>query len=222
MRTKKVEVRPVGLILCTISLCCWARIITGYKHINCITNFIFVDAQQVKMGLQDVVYTAVTAPFNVIYKTSVGTASYAWGAASSATDYLGLHPKVVEPKMVPPELYKLAAASGPYIRLAAISGAAAVILGAVGSHRHYSNDEVGREQRRIFETANRYHFIHTLALLGLPMCKYSSVAATFMLSGILLFCGSCYYTAFTGDRRFSSTTPFGGFCFILGWCSIFF
>lgn len=37
--------------------------------------------------------------------------------------------------MAPPvPLWKLAAASGPYVKLAAISGAAAVILGAVGSH----------------------------------------------------------------------------------------
>jgi uncharacterized membrane protein YgdD (TMEM256/DUF423 family) len=36
---------------------------------------------------------------------------------------------------------------------------------------HYPKDEIGKEQRRIFETANRYHFIHTLALLGLPLCR---------------------------------------------------
>lgn len=114
---------------------------------------------------------------------------------------------------------------------------------------HYSKDEIGLEQRRIFETANRYHFIHTLALLGLPLCKFPAVvswtspsirndcivyrnrviisrafvlqASTFMLSGIILFCGSCYYTAFTNNRRFSATTPIGGFCFILAWCSMF-
>ncbi|XP_070156831.1 transmembrane protein 256 homolog [Polyergus mexicanus] len=174
------------------------------------------------MGLQDAVYTVVTTPFNVIYKTSVGTASYAWSAASSATDYLGLKPKVEIKMQSPVPLWKLAAASGPYVKLAAISGAAAVILGAVGSHRYYSKDEIGKEQRRIFETANRYHFIHTLALLGLPLCRFPTVAATFFLSGILLFCGSCYYTAFIGDRRFSTSTPIGGFCFILAWCSMFF
>jgi len=47
---------------------------------------------------------------------------------------LGLRPKS-EVKMVSPvPLWKLAAATGPYVRLAAISGAAAVILGAIGSH----------------------------------------------------------------------------------------
>jgi len=48
---------------------------------------------------------------------------------------LGGKPKI-EVKMAPPvPLWKLAAASGPYVRFAALSGAAAVILGAIGSHR---------------------------------------------------------------------------------------
>ncbi|KAL0132588.1 hypothetical protein PUN28_000386 [Cardiocondyla obscurior] len=123
--------------------------------------------------------------------------------------------------MTPIPLWKLAAVSGPWVKLAAVSGASAVILGAIGSHWHYPKDEIGQEQRRIFETANRYHFIHTLALLGLPLCKHPAVASILMMSGIVLFCGSCYYTAFTNDRTFSKTTPIGGFCFILAWCSMF-
>lgn len=40
--------------------------------------------------------------------------------------------------MAPPvPLWRLAAATGPYIRLAAFSGAVAVILGAYGSHRKF-------------------------------------------------------------------------------------
>ena len=37
------------------------------------------------MGFQDVMYTAVTMPFNVIHKTSAGAASYAWDAATSVS-----------------------------------------------------------------------------------------------------------------------------------------
>ncbi|XP_026830801.1 transmembrane protein 256-like [Ooceraea biroi] len=166
------------------------------------------------MGLQDAVFVAVTAPYHALHKTS----SFAWNAASSATHYLKPNTEIKMPPPVP--LWKLAAASGPYVKLAALSGATAVILGALGSHKHYAKDEIGQEQRRIFETANRYHFIHTLALLGLPLCRVPALSAIFMLSGIMLFCGSCYYTAFTYDRRFSATTPIGGFCLILGWCSM--
>lgn len=52
-----------------------------------------------------------------------------------ATQYLGVKPKVEVKMASPVPLWKLAAASGPYVRLAALSGAAAVILGAIGSHR---------------------------------------------------------------------------------------
>ncbi|EZA51216.1 40S ribosomal protein S29, partial [Ooceraea biroi] len=72
-----------------------------------------------------------------------------------ATHYLKPNTEIKMPPPVP--LWKLAAASGPYVKLAALSGATAVILGALGSHKHYAKDEIGQEQRRIFETANRYH-----------------------------------------------------------------
>lgn len=54
-----------------------------------------------------------------------------------ATQYLGVKPKVEVKMASPVPLWKLAAASGPYVRLAALSGAAAVILGAIGSHRKW-------------------------------------------------------------------------------------
>jgi len=47
---------------------------------------------------------------------------------------LGLKPKSEVKMVLPVPLWKLAANTGPYVRLAAISGATAVILGAIGSH----------------------------------------------------------------------------------------
>lgn len=120
---------------------------------------------------------------------------------------------------MPIPLWKLAAANGPYIKLAALSGAAAVSLGAYGAHKNYPN-EVGLERKQVFETANRYHFFHTLALLGLPMCRHPFLAATFFISGILMFSGSCYYHAFTGDKSYNNVTPFGGVCLIMGWLTM--
>lgn len=44
--------------------------------------------------------------------------------------------------MIPPEpLHKLASSTGPFIRVAALSGAAAVILGAYGSHSMCSDSD---------------------------------------------------------------------------------
>lgn len=64
----------------------------------------------------------------------------------------------------------------PYVKIAAVMGGFAVILGAYGSHRTYPKD---REQqlRAVFETANRYHFLHTLAMFGLPFSKHPSVVS---------------------------------------------
>ncbi|XP_046414496.1 transmembrane protein 256 [Neodiprion pinetum] len=168
------------------------------------------------MGIQEALnYALYTNPlssnaFDIAKSTITGLVSYV--GLTPQTDI-----KMVVPSPVP--LWKLAAATGPYVRLAAFSGALAVVLGAYGSHRQYPK-ETARDSMRIFETANRYHFIHTLALLGLPLCRASNVAGVFMVSGILMFCGPCYYFAFTSDKRFSKVTPFGGTCFILGWLAM--
>ncbi|KAJ8680592.1 hypothetical protein QAD02_016379 [Eretmocerus hayati] len=165
------------------------------------------------MGFQDALnYALFTNPI------SAHTLQITKATVDGVSNLIGLKPKTVEViKMVPPEpLWKLASATGPFVRLAALSGAAAVILGAYGSHKNYP-DEKGQEQRRVFDTASRYHFIHTLALLGMPLCRMPYLAGTFMLSGIVLFSGTCYYYAFTGKRTYSRLTPIGGTCFILGW-----
>lgn len=142
---------------------------------------------------------------------------YAWRTASSVAGYLTPKGDIKMPPPVP--LWKLASATGPYVRLAALSGATAVILGAYGAHRKYPEDDKV-DHKQIFETASRYHFIHTLALLGLPLCRKPFLAATFLLSGVVMFSGTCYYCAFTGDKQWNRLTPIGGVCFIIGWLSM--
>ncbi|XP_076667039.1 transmembrane protein 256 homolog isoform X1 [Andrena cerasifolii] len=166
------------------------------------------------MGFQDALnYTLFTNPI------SSGATSYAWGTVTAIKDYIS-PPSKVQIIMAPPvPLWKLAVATGPYVRFAGLSGAAAVILGAYGSHRQYPKaKEVNLKQ--VFETANRYHYIHTLAMLGLPLCRTPYLAATFLISGTVLFCGTCYYYAFTGDKQYSKLTPIGGVCLIIGWLSM--
>ncbi|XP_043464394.1 transmembrane protein 256-like [Leptopilina heterotoma] len=148
---------------------------------------------------------------------SSGTIYVAKNAASS----LGLKGKPGKLiAMTPPDLYQLASSKGPFIRLAGISGAIAVILAAYGSHRRFSPDEKGIEERRVFETASKFHFLHTLTLISLPLCRFPFLSGTLLLSGITLFCGPCYYSSFTGDKSYSRLTPVGGMCFILGWLSM--
>ncbi|KAI8430068.1 hypothetical protein MSG28_000491 [Choristoneura fumiferana] len=110
-------------------------------------------------------------------------------------------------------LWELAQEAGPFVRLAGLSGAAAVVLGAMGAHRTFPETDTKEDLRKIFDTANRFHFLHTLALM---------TAGAFFMAGMGLFCGTCYYHAFTGDRSFRRLTPIGGSCLILGWIAMVF
>lgn len=148
----------------------------------------------------------------------VNPASITFHAVTSTAKVVGdyLKPsKSAEIKMSITPLWKLAASTGPYMKLAGLSGALAVALGAYEAHA--PSLKKGPEQARAFEAATRYHFIHTLALLSLPLCRYPPVTAAFFIGGIIMFCGTCYYDAFTNDKRFSKITKYGGTCFILGW-----
>ncbi|XP_076299737.1 transmembrane protein 256 homolog isoform X2 [Lasioglossum baleicum] len=147
----------------------------------------------------------ITGLGKTLYWPIVGSAGYIYNTAG--------HKIEMQP------LWRLAAEAGPYVKLAALSGAAAVGLGAYGSHRKYLDvDDVGLKQ--VFETANRYHFIHTLAMLGLPFCRRPYLGAVFFVSGMVLFSGTCYYYAFTGDGTYRRYTPIGGVCLIVAWLSM--
>ncbi|KAL1380451.1 hypothetical protein pipiens_014185 [Culex pipiens pipiens] len=121
---------------------------------------------------------------------------------------------------VTPPLWKLLGSSRHILRLAGLSGAAAVMLGAYGAHHHFNIvDEKERDPKSIFEMTNRYHFLHSLALLAAPLARKPYLTTILMTSGMVLFCGTCYYISFTNDRRVSKFTPVGGFLLIFGWLS---
>ena len=107
------------------------------------------------------------------------------------------------------------------VRLAGLSGAAAVALGAYGAHvLNVSKEGVTEEQRKAFEVANRYHLIHSVALLGVPLVRKPSLTGSLMVGGILMFCGTTYYHAFTGDKQYRQFTPYGGILLIAAWLSM--
>lgn len=105
-----------------------------------------------------------------------------------------------------------------WLRTAALSGAAAVGLGAFGSHglRHSVPDAL----LAVWHTAVEYQFVHTLALLCLALLGNEARFRWTMrlwAAGILLFSGSLYALVLTGTRRLGIITPMGGLCFIAGW-----
>ncbi len=109
--------------------------------------------------------------------------------------------------------------------LGCLAGGLGVTLGAFGGHALSSR--LSPERLRTFETGVRYQMYHALALLFTTsfsrLWGYSdrsvlpSVAGWLFLAGILLFSGSLYLLALTGQRQWGAVTPFGGLAFIAGW-----
>lgn len=115
-----------------------------------------------------------------------------------------------------------------FIRLAAILGTLAVILGAFGAHS--LEQIISPESLDTFETGIRYHFYHTImiALTGVLLQQQDKkiwrTAAWLFASGIVLFSGSIYLLSIREIVNLGSwlgpITPIGGTLFIAGWISL--
>jgi len=105
----------------------------------------------------------------------------------------------------------------------AILMALGVALGAFGAHGLKAR--LDEYQMSVYEKAVFYHFVHALGLLivsFLPKTGTFSEFATswvcgLLLAGIVLFSGSLYLLAVTGNRGLGAITPIGGVCFIAAW-----
>lgn len=113
-----------------------------------------------------------------------------------------------------------------FVRVAAVLGALAVILGAFGAHA--LRGRVTPETIYAFDTGVRYHFYHALALLviataggNLWTSKWCARACQAWCIGIVLFSGSLYAMALTGFTALGAITPVGGLAFIVGWALLF-
>ena len=109
-----------------------------------------------------------------------------------------------------------------WLRLIAISGALSVMFGAFGAHG--LEDRLSASYLDTFNTAVRYQFLHTLALLGiicLPdhLVKLRTLhwVAISFAAGVLLFSGSLYLLILFDIPSLGVITPIGGAALILGW-----
>jgi uncharacterized membrane protein YgdD (TMEM256/DUF423 family) len=106
----------------------------------------------------------------------------------------------------------------------ALSAAVAVMAGAFGAHALRAT--LAPSALATFETAARYQMLHALAILvvasWLERPRHAAVgrAAALFLLGTVLFSGSLYALALTGERRFGAVTPLGGAAFIGGWLAL--
>ncbi|CAI5672450.1 transmembrane protein 256 [Oreochromis niloticus] len=110
-------------------------------------------------------------------------------------------------------------ASAVVRRLAALSGASAVGAGAYGAHG-FKNSDPDDYRIVLFETANKYHFYHSLALLGAAHCGKPAVAGSLLIAGMGMFCGALYHQALTGDPGLRKAAPVGGVAMIVGWLAM--
>jgi uncharacterized membrane protein YgdD (TMEM256/DUF423 family) len=110
-----------------------------------------------------------------------------------------------------------------WILVAAITGAAGVVLGAFGAHAlklRFTPDQLAS-----WQTAVQYHLLHAVALLALGLYAGQSgrsvlLPAWLFSLGIALFSGSIYLLLLTGQRWLGPITPIGGMCMIAGWLSL--
>ena len=116
-----------------------------------------------------------------------------------------------------------------YLRMAAIFGFTAVILGAFGAHSLESY--VSPEALDTFDTGVRYQFYHAVmigiigALTHFGRKKMLNYAVWLFSIGIVLFSGSIYLLSIKEIIDLGSwlgpITPIGGTLFIVGWGCLF-
>jgi uncharacterized membrane protein YgdD (TMEM256/DUF423 family) len=105
-------------------------------------------------------------------------------------------------------------------RVAGVTGAVGVLLGAFGAHglRSMVTDPHLLE---VWETGARYHLIHAVALCAVAAHpRAPRTAGIAFLIGIVLFSGSLYLMTLTGQRWLGAVTPFGGISFVAGWLAL--
>ncbi len=99
--------------------------------------------------------------------------------------------------------------------------AAATVLGALGAHA--LPGRLPPDRLRVFDTAVRYHFYHTLGLLGVGIAARTldsmlvRWAAVLIVAGIVLFSGSLYALCLGAPRGVGVVTPVGGLLLIAAW-----
>ena len=114
----------------------------------------------------------------------------------------------------------------PAARLLLASGGAAALLAvALGAFAaHTLKARLSPEMLAVWHTGIEYHVLHALGLLAagivaiqLPGSALLRWSGWLMLAGIVLFSGSLYLLALSGERWLGAVTPVGGVLFLAAW-----
>lgn len=105
---------------------------------------------------------------------------------------------------------------------AALNGFVAVALGAFAAHA--ARRWLDPPAIELLRTGALYEMFHALAMLAgvgvaprLPRPRILLGSQIAFAMGIVLFSGSLYLLAFTGQSLWGAVTPLGGVAFLVGW-----
>jgi uncharacterized membrane protein YgdD (TMEM256/DUF423 family) len=108
-----------------------------------------------------------------------------------------------------------------FFALGSVSAFLAVALGAFGAHA--LKNSLAPDLLAVFETGVRYQMYHALGLLAVGWActqwpgTVVNVGGWLFVAGTLLFSGSLYALALSGERWLGAVTPVGGLAFLGGW-----
>jgi len=103
----------------------------------------------------------------------------------------------------------------------ALSAGTAVAAGAFGAHA--LKRRLAADLLAIFEVGVRYQLAHALALLAVAWAcsrwpgAWVTASGWCFLGGTLVFSGSLYALALSGQRWLGAITPLGGLALLVGW-----
>jgi uncharacterized membrane protein YgdD (TMEM256/DUF423 family) len=105
---------------------------------------------------------------------------------------------------------------------AGIAGLLGVSCGAFGAHALAAL--TGEAPTGAFDTASRYHLIHSAALAAAALApaagaerRRCAAACVAWLVGMAIFSGTLYALAVTGATWLGAITPIGGLLLMAGW-----
>ena len=116
-----------------------------------------------------------------------------------------------------------------FVILSGLLGHTADAFGAFGAHglrARFESRPDGVKRLEWWNTAAHYHLVHAVALAFVAWLAHrepgtpSTVAGWCFVAGILLFSGSLYLMALTGQTKLGAITPFGGLLMMAGWTAI--
>jgi uncharacterized membrane protein YgdD (TMEM256/DUF423 family) len=108
------------------------------------------------------------------------------------------------------------------LRITGVLGFMGVLFGAFGAHGLRAR--VSPEMLEVWKTGVLYQLVHALALFGVALAGerigWGRAVAALFLAGVLVFSGSLYALALSGQRWWGAITPVGGLCFLGGWVAL--